>query len=216
MKRAVERLSQGGNVQFLVKILTVILTFMMLDLKDVLSLAAPFVALIVRQRAVTPDGRQHSQVRGPSRHQQLSLRRSTERSKSASGFIRRQSCGGFLHYRRQRTGPSQDYVALRPSASPSLCQVSGAKLHLTDTAISLIAEQNVNETSSLRWSALGIACTNGFGDLIDELLTKGADVTIADNDGWTSLLSASSNDHVQVVRLLLEKGPMRHAMSANT
>ena len=40
------------------------------------------------------------------------------------------------------------------------------KLHLTDAAISLITEQNVNETSSLGRSALGITCTNGSIEVI--------------------------------------------------
>ncbi|WAO96991.1 Hypothetical protein NCS54_01468900 [Fusarium falciforme] len=80
------------------------------------------------------------------------------------------------------------------------------KLHLIGTAISLITEQNVNETSSLGRSALGIACTNGSIDVVDVLLKKGADITVADNDGLTPLNAASANGHIEVVKLLLEKG----------
>jgi len=41
---------------------------------------------------------------------------------------------------------------------------------------------------------------------VQRLLEKGADVAAASNEGWTPLKSASSNGHVDVVRLLLEKG----------
>ncbi|KAK7419579.1 hypothetical protein QQZ08_010792 [Neonectria magnoliae] len=80
------------------------------------------------------------------------------------------------------------------------------KLHLTDVAISLVTEQNVNETSSLGRSALGVACANGSAGVVDVLLKKGADLTVTNSDGWTPLITASSNGHVEVVQLLLEKG----------
>ncbi|KAI8653627.1 hypothetical protein NCS56_01317100 [Fusarium sp. Ph1] len=80
------------------------------------------------------------------------------------------------------------------------------KLNLTDAAISLATEQNVNETSSLGKSALGIACTNGSAQVVDVLLNKGADLTVTYSDGWTPLYAASSKGHVKVVQLLLEKG----------
>jgi ankyrin repeat protein len=75
-----------------------------------------------------------------------------------------------------------------------------------DTAVSLITEQNVNETSSLRRSALGIACANGSIEVVDALLKKGADITVANNDGWTPRFVASVSGHIEVVRLILEKG----------
>ncbi|RSL41816.1 hypothetical protein CEP51_016541, partial [Fusarium floridanum] len=79
------------------------------------------------------------------------------------------------------------------------------KLHLTDVAISLITEQNVNETSSLGRSALGMACTNGAAE-VDVLLKKGADLAVKNSDGWTPLYAASTKGHVKVVKMLLKVG----------
>lgn len=59
----------------------------------------------------------------------------------------------------------------------------------------------MNETSSLRRSALVIAYANGYIDVVDVLIEKGADITIADNDGWTPVNSASANGHAEVVKL---------------
>ncbi|KAH6999303.1 hypothetical protein EDB80DRAFT_687420 [Ilyonectria destructans] len=57
------------------------------------------------------------------------------------------------------------------------------KVHLTDAAILMVAEQNVNETSSLGRSALSIACAKGSAEVVDVFMKKGADVTVTDNDG---------------------------------
>ncbi|KAJ4279617.1 hypothetical protein NW764_005478 [Fusarium oxysporum] len=75
---------------------------------------------------------------------------------------------------------------------------------LKDVAISLITEQNVNETSTLGRSPLGIACTKGFIEVVDLMLQNRADVTVTNNEGWTPLVAASFNGHVEVVKLLLE------------
>ncbi|KAK4074658.1 hypothetical protein Purlil1_12897 [Purpureocillium lilacinum] len=53
----------------------------------------------------------------------------------------------------------------------------------------------------LRRSALVIAYANGYIDVVDVLIEKGADITIADNDGWTPVNSASANGHAEVVKL---------------
>lgn len=39
------------------------------------------------------------------------------------------------------------------------------------------------------------------------LLEKGADITIANNDGWTPVNIALENGYLEVVKLLLEEGP---------
>ncbi|KAK6703658.1 hypothetical protein SNK04_013588 [Fusarium graminearum] len=78
------------------------------------------------------------------------------------------------------------------------------EMGLKDVAISLITEQNVNETSTLGRSPLGIACTKGFIEVVGLMLQNRADVTIADNEGVTPVIVASLNGHVDVVKLLLE------------
>ncbi|KAM0416002.1 hypothetical protein ACHAPT_013029 [Fusarium lateritium] len=80
------------------------------------------------------------------------------------------------------------------------------KLHLTNAAISLVTEQNVNETSSMGRSALGISCANGSAEVVDVLLEKGADITAVDKNGLIPLIAASAGGHMEVVKLLLEKG----------
>ncbi|RBA11145.1 hypothetical protein FPRO05_04318 [Fusarium proliferatum] len=80
------------------------------------------------------------------------------------------------------------------------------KLHLNDVAISLVTEQSANESSSLGRSPLGVACANGCIDVVDVLLKKGADLTVANHNGWTPLHAASYNGHEHVVDLLLDHG----------
>ncbi|KAJ6439237.1 ankyrin repeat domain-containing protein 52 [Purpureocillium lavendulum] len=80
------------------------------------------------------------------------------------------------------------------------------ELGLTDVAISLITEQNVNETTSLGRSAVLVACANGYIDIVHVLLDKGADITVTNKYGCTPVDAASENGHAEVVRLLLEKG----------
>jgi len=48
----------------------------------------------------------------------------------------------------------------------------------------------------------------GEGDLqeVERLLNSGADVNAADDYGWTALMRAVSRDHLNMVRLLLDKG----------
>jgi hypothetical protein len=59
------------------------------------------------------------------------------------------------------------------------------KLHLIDVASSLITEQcyDVNETGGQGHSALRIACINGSLGIVDLLVEKGADISIASNNG---------------------------------
>jgi ankyrin repeat protein len=50
------------------------------------------------------------------------------------------------------------------------------------------------------------ASSIGHVEVVKLLLEKGADMTAADNEGWTPLNSASLDGHIEVVKLLLEKG----------
>ncbi|KLP05969.1 Uncharacterized protein LW94_10021 [Fusarium fujikuroi] len=78
------------------------------------------------------------------------------------------------------------------------------RMGLNEVAISLITQQNVNETSSLGLSPIGIACTKGFVEIVHTMVSNGANITVPDNNGWTPVHVASSNGHAEVVKLLLE------------
>ncbi|RYO86962.1 hypothetical protein DL764_008929 [Monosporascus ibericus] len=88
---------------------------------------------------------------------------------------------------------------------------TGADVHARDkdgrTALSNAAERGHEAVvqlllksgqMSLRW-----AVETGDVEVVKLLLDKGADVTVANKDGWTPLIAASSKGHVDVVRLLL-------------
>ncbi|RSL79332.1 hypothetical protein CEP52_017536, partial [Fusarium oligoseptatum] len=77
-------------------------------------------------------------------------------------------------------------------------------LSLTDVATSLISKQNAKERSSLGRSALGIACVNGHAEVVKLLLGKGADISVADNNGMTPLTAASTFGHTEVVKEILK------------
>ncbi|PNP56426.1 hypothetical protein FNYG_15355 [Fusarium nygamai] len=78
------------------------------------------------------------------------------------------------------------------------------EMGLKDVAISLITEQNVNETSTLGRSPLGIACAKGFIEVVDLMLRNRADITVVDTNRWTPVIAASFDGHAEVVKLLLE------------
>jgi ankyrin repeat protein len=81
-------------------------------------------------------------------------------------------------------------------------------LGLRDTVIYLLEEAKlcVNYVDGFNRAALQAAALKGQTLIVKLLLEKGADVTIANREGWTPLNSASANGHVNIVPLLLEKG----------
>lgn len=75
------------------------------------------------------------------------------------------------------------------------------EMGLKDVAIFLIAEQNANEISILGGSPLGIVCTKGLIEIIDLMFENKVDITAAGNDGWTTVIAASSNGYVGIFEL---------------
>ena len=53
-------------------------------------------------------------------------------------------------------------------------------------------------------NALIIASGNSYIDTVKVLLTNGADVNSADNDGWTSLMYAANNGDIELAKVLIE------------
>jgi len=64
---------------------------------------------------------------------------------------------------------------------------------------------DVNKKHSNGGSALLEACAGGSKEAIELLIEKGADFKIVDNDGVSPLMSASSQAHLETVKLLLNK-----------
>jgi len=55
-------------------------------------------------------------------------------------------------------------------------------------------------------SLLGIASAYGHAPLVMRLLERGAKINAQDDEGFTPLMNACQNRHVEVVRVLVEKG----------
>ena len=81
-------------------------------------------------------------------------------------------------------------------------------LGLQDTVMYLTEKLrlDVNDVDEHQRTALQAACSQDCISIVKILLEKGADVTVATNDGLTPLHIASSNGHIEVVKMLLEKG----------
>ncbi|PQE16123.1 Ankyrin repeat-containing domain protein [Rutstroemia sp. NJR-2017a BBW] len=67
-------------------------------------------------------------------------------------------------------------------------------------------KQDINHIDNLQRTALQAACGSGHFLVVELLLEKSADLSIADKDGRTPIYSASRNGYLEVVKLLLEKG----------
>ena len=55
-------------------------------------------------------------------------------------------------------------------------------------------------------TALAHAADDGYKDVVELLLAKGADVNARDNSGYTPMFSAEANKHKDVVKLLRQHG----------
>lgn len=56
------------------------------------------------------------------------------------------------------------------------------------------------------WMPLHYACYQGFGDIVDELLTAGAKVDVTNDLGFSPLFYAAQNNHVHICKVLVDKG----------
>ena len=90
--------------------------------------------------------------------------------------------------------------------SPPSLLYYATEIGLKNISISLITERNVNKTSTLGRSPLGIAGTKGFIEVVQAILQKRADITAPGQDRMTPINVASFNGHVKVVKLLHKNG----------
>ena len=61
---------------------------------------------------------------------------------------------------------------------------------------------------------LDLACSGyGLGEIVKLLLENGAEVNVADRDGWTTLMKACFNGSTDTVELLLDGGADVHAQN---
>ena len=78
-----------------------------------------------------------------------------------------------------------------------------ASLHATKSRVKDMVKYD--EESGANISTLWKAAEMGYVPVVRALVTKGADVNKAENDGATPLLIASQKGHVEVVRVLVER-----------
>ncbi|GAA6101408.1 myotrophin-like [Tachysurus ichikawai] len=67
-------------------------------------------------------------------------------------------------------------------------------------------DEDVNRTLESGRKPLHYAADCGQAEMVEFLLSKGADVNAADKHGITPLLSATYEGHLSCVKILLEKG----------
>ena len=60
-----------------------------------------------------------------------------------------------------------------------------------------------------------IACENGHFPIVEYLISKGANIEIKDEDGWTPLHYASDFEYPSIVEYLISKGADKTAKNNN-
>uniref|UniRef100_A0A1X7TAR5 Uncharacterized protein n=1 Tax=Amphimedon queenslandica TaxID=400682 RepID=A0A1X7TAR5_AMPQE len=73
---------------------------------------------------------------------------------------------------------------------------------------------NIDHTSEGK-TALMLACEKGHEDIVDSLLSAGANVNIQDNNGWTALMIASEHNHISIIHTLLQANANSHLKTSN-
>ncbi|CAH0057547.1 unnamed protein product [Clonostachys solani] len=77
-----------------------------------------------------------------------------------------------------------------------LCLILDRRADLVDSTLNHGSERRL----------LSLVAASGYLEIVGILLHRGADLSVADEDGWTPLARAASSGNFEIVRLLLEKG----------
>ncbi|XP_038137296.1 myotrophin [Cyprinodon tularosa] len=77
---------------------------------------------------------------------------------------------------------------------------------LDEVKAKLVTAEDVNRTLESGGKPIHVAADFGQSELIDYLLSKGADINALDKHGFTPLLLACFEDHYSAAKLLIEKG----------
>ncbi|WYZ43460.1 hypothetical protein EsH8_VI_001159 [Colletotrichum jinshuiense] len=77
---------------------------------------------------------------------------------------------------------------------------------LANLAVTYHDQGRYEEAQKIVTEALYVSSLNGHVEVVKFLLERGADVTVATNDGRTPLYTASQNGHPEIIKLLLDKG----------
>ncbi|WP_375316768.1 ankyrin repeat domain-containing protein [Wolbachia endosymbiont (group A) of Opomyza germinationis] len=75
--------------------------------------------------------------------------------------------------------------------------------------IQYLADKKVFDLNSVNeggMASLHLAAFNGYSDVVEYLIKKGAKVNLKDRNGYTPLHWAASNDHLKIVEYLIKKG----------
>uniref|UniRef100_A0A1X7TCJ4 Death domain-containing protein n=1 Tax=Amphimedon queenslandica TaxID=400682 RepID=A0A1X7TCJ4_AMPQE len=74
---------------------------------------------------------------------------------------------------------------------------------------------NIDHTNEEGKTALMLACERGHEDIVDSLVSAGANVNIQDNKGLTALMIASAFNHISIIHMLLHANANPHLKKSN-